>query len=73
MYGSSPAIIIKNGIDIEKYKFNKNIREKYRKELKIKDSEIVLGSVGRLCEQKNPLFLLKIFNEYQKIIYCLIF
>ena len=68
MYGSSPAIIIKNGIDIEKYKFNKNIREKYRKELKIKDSEIVLGSVGRLCEQKNPLFLLKIFNEYQKII-----
>ena len=64
MYGTTPAIIIKNGIDIEKYKFNQKDRKKYREELKIKDDTIVIGTVGRICEQKNPFFILNIFKEY---------
>lgn len=59
--------IIYNAIDIDKFKFNKQLRAKVRKNLNINDSAIVIGHVGRLVETKNQLFLLDIFNEYNKI------
>ena len=59
------VIIIKNGIETEKYKFDKNIREKYRKELNL-DNKVVYGNVGRLSKQKNQIFLIDIFYEIQK-------
>ena len=58
--------VIKNGIEIDKYKFNNDMRLKYRKELKIED-KIVYGHVGRMCHEKNHKFLLELFNEIQKI------
>lgn len=65
--------LIKNSIDLDRYAFNTNIREEYRKKFSIADNQIVLMNVGRLCEQKNQVFLLDVF---QKIIeknkqYCL--
>lgn len=56
-------IVIKNGIELDKYKFNKDIREKIRKELGVKDDEYVLLNVGRLSEQKNQKYLLKIAKK----------
>lgn len=56
--------IINNGIDIEKYVFNKDVRERVRKELDLKDNEFVLGHVGRINYQKNQEYLLKIFEKY---------
>lgn len=47
-------VIIKNGIEIEKYKENK-------KEIFL--DKYVIGFVGRLSEQKNPLFLVEIAKE----------
>ena len=35
---------------------NSDLRNKYRKELKENDDEIILGHVGRFNEQKNQLF-----------------
>ncbi len=67
IFGDAPAVVIKNGIDVEKYIFSKEKREKYRKALKIRNDAIVIGSVGRICEVKNPFFLLKIFDEYVKL------
>lgn len=55
--------VIANGIDLQNYSFDVNIREKYRKELKINDDEILLGNVGRLSEEKNQLFLLNILYK----------
>lgn len=55
--------IIKNGIDIDKFKFNNDIRKKYRENLKIKENEILLGNVGRLYKEKNQIFLLKCFKK----------
>ena len=57
--------IIKNGINIDEYKFNKLTRDKVRKKYKI-DNNIVYGHVGRLHEEKNHKFLLKVFYEIQK-------
>lgn len=59
------VILINNGIEIEKYKFDKSIREKYRKELNL-ENKIVYGNVGRLSKQKNQMFLIDIFYEIQK-------
>lgn len=56
------AQILKNGIYTEKFKFNENNRKKIREQLGIKD-EILLGHVGRFCEQKNHRFLIDVFKN----------
>ena len=59
------VILIKNGIDVNKFKYNKNIREKIRKELNI-NNKLVYGHVGRFSKQKNHDFLIDLFYELQK-------
>ena len=59
------VILIKNGIDIDKYRFNKETRNRIRKELNI-DNKIVYGHVGRFEDQKNQDFLIDLFYELQK-------
>lgn len=58
--------IIENGIDFSKFKDNEKYRKNTREELKIKDDEIVIGVVGRLSEQKDPITMIKAFNELYK-------
>lgn len=58
--------IINNAVDIKKFKFNLEVREKLRAQLLIKD-KLVIGHVGRFNEQKNHLFLIDIFLEVLKI------
>lgn len=57
--------ILKNAIDVERYKFNEEIRLKYREELNIED-DIVIGQVARFNEQKNHEFTLKLFKEFKR-------
>jgi glycosyltransferase involved in cell wall biosynthesis len=58
--------ILNNGLDIELFKFNENIRESYRKSLGI-ENKYVVGHVGRFNEQKNHEFIIKMFGELVKI------
>lgn len=55
--------VIKNGIDLGKYKYSENIRSKVRKELNISDEEILLGNVGNFNFQKNQQFLIKLLAQ----------
>ena len=57
--------IFKNGIDLEKYEFDINTREKYREELNL-NNKFVVGHVGRFVKAKNHEFILKIFKEIMK-------
>lgn len=57
--------VINNSIDTDKFVFDKEIRNKYRNEFKIKDEKVFL-QVGRFTEQKNYIFTLELFNEYLK-------
>lgn len=57
--------IIRNAVDYDKFKYNEEIRKEIRKDLNIKDDEILIGNVGRFVKQKNHLFLIDIFYEYQ--------
>jgi glycosyltransferase involved in cell wall biosynthesis len=55
--------ILNNGIDAKKYVFSQETREEIRKELHIPKNEIIIGTVGRLTPQKNPLFIIQIIKE----------
>ena len=57
--------VINNGIVAEKYYFNTEKRKNYRSSRGL--NGFVIGHIGRFSEQKNHLFLLKVFNAiYQK-------
>lgn len=66
LYNGDKYIILNNAIDLKKYKFNKEIRDKVRQELKL-DNKFVVGNVGKLNEQKNHMFLLRVFAELKKM------
>ena len=57
--------IIKNGIYIDEYKFNYNLRNKYRNDLKL-DDKIVYGHIGRFAPEKNHEYLIDLFYDIQK-------
>ena len=62
-YNNGNVYLLKNAIDLEKFKYDENIRNQKRKELNIEKDTLVIGHVGRFVEQKNHRFLIDIFNE----------
>lgn len=56
---------INNGVDINKFKFSQEKRERKRKELNIENNYVV-GNVGAFLYPKNHKFLIKIFYELIK-------
>lgn len=54
--------VIKNGIDLRKYAFNRTIRAQIRDRLKL-DNHVALAMVGRLSDVKNPSFALDIIQK----------
>ena len=67
MFPMQKYVWIKNGIDINKYKFNQKVREEIRKEIEANQDTYVIGFIGRLREQKNPFFLIDVYREYLKL------
>ncbi|SDJ67306.1 MULTISPECIES: glycosyltransferase [Streptococcus] len=64
LFGSDDNVrIIENGISLKDYKFSEATRIKMREKLRLSEHAKVVGTVGRLSEQKNPLFILKIVEE----------
>ncbi|WML47798.1 glycosyltransferase family 1 protein [Neobacillus sp. PS3-34] len=59
------SMILKNGIETEKFQFSSRIRQKVREELKL-DNKFVIGDVGRFNHQKNHPFLIDLFNQFNK-------
>ncbi|MEE0905649.1 glycosyltransferase [Bifidobacterium pseudolongum] len=56
--------LIPNGVDVERYAFNAQDRERMRSELGIAPSTHVFTHVGRFSDQKNQRFLIEIFAKY---------
>lgn len=57
--------IFNNAIDLDKFKFDENVRNEVRKELGL-EGKFVIGHVGRFCYQKNQEFLIDVFEEVYK-------
>ncbi len=66
LYGNNSKFkIVNNGVVVDKFKFNLQVRQETRKIFNLGDS-LVLGHIGRFVELKNHSFLVDIFNEILK-------
>lgn len=65
LFGKNKFTVINNAIDLEKFKYNEQIRNEYREKMNISD-KFVIGHVGRFAYQKNHEYLIDIFNELLK-------
>lgn len=55
--------VIKNGIEVDKFRYNPHIRQLIRSQMNISERTFVVGHVGRIGEQKNQIFAVEIFAE----------
>lgn len=63
LFGQGRAFrFIPNSIEADRFRFDPAVRAKVRRELGVGDA-FVMGSVGRLCYQKNQNFLLDVFSQ----------
>lgn len=65
-YNQGKVYLLNNAIDVDKFKYNEKVRKAKRKELNIKDKDLVIGHIGRFVKPKNHEFLIDIFNEIHK-------
>lgn len=63
MFGGNAYTVLNNAIDAEKYRYNCQIRNQVRDELKISKSDFVIGHVGRFAPPKNHPFLIDVFKS----------
>ncbi|MDY6357078.1 MAG: glycosyltransferase family 1 protein [Catonella sp.] len=66
MFGDHKFTVIPNSVDTELFKYNAQIRDRKRNELGIADNTLVIGNVARLSEQKNPMFMLDVFEAVHR-------
>lgn len=65
MFKQKDFFVVNNAINIDNYRYSLENRKKIRNKLGL-DKKVVLGNIGRLCNQKNQLFLIDVFYEIQK-------
>lgn len=66
-FEGNKVFILNNAINVNKFKYDKYLREEVRRELNISDDMFVIGHVGRFVKQKNHTFLIDVFHEiYRK-------
>lgn len=62
-FSAGKVKLIHNAIELNKFKFNENIRNDIRRKLKIDNGTLVVGNIGRFVQTKNHSFLIDIFKE----------
>lgn len=66
MFSTNDYILIRNGIDVNKFAFDEKASIEYRNALNISD-KFVIGHIGRFMYVKNHEFLVRLFSEYKKV------
>ena len=67
LYGDtdlSDVAILKNGIVINDFLYNEELRQKVRENLNIPVEATVLGTVGRMSYEKNPEFIVDLIHTF---------
>lgn len=62
-YQSKKALILKNGIETDKFQYSVETRNETRRALNLESNQLVIGHVGRFNKQKNHLYLLDVFRN----------
>lgn len=65
-YKNKKIVILKNGIDINKFLYSEKNDVEIRKKYNIEKDALIIGNVGRLVYIKNQMFLLKVFKMVKK-------
>ena len=55
--------IIRNAIDLSKFRYDKALRDSIRIESGVSSETLIYGNIGSLCVRKNQSYLLDVFNE----------
>lgn len=66
LFGSRPFTVINNGIPLEQFAYDPESRKLLRSELGIKETDPVVGCVGRLVKQKNFPFAVRVFAKFHE-------
>lgn len=66
MFGKKNFSFVPNVIDVERFKYKKDIRDKVRSDCNISD-QFVICTVGRIAAQKNPFFAMDVIEEVIRI------
>ncbi|WP_165174035.1 glycosyltransferase [Adlercreutzia sp. ZJ242] len=67
LFRGRPFDVISNGVDVGRFRFSQAKRERARGELGVDDNTTLVGSIGRIDAQKNPLFQVEVFAEYGRM------
>ena len=67
VYDEGKVYLLNNAIDLDKFKYDEQVRTEVRTELNISKNTLVIGHIGRFVEKKNHSFLIDIFNEVYKM------
>ena len=65
LYGIGKFLVVRNGIDLQKFRFLPEVRMECRRKIGA-GKRRVIGHVGHFTEQKNHRFLIDLFAELQK-------
>ena len=60
------VLYVKNGIEVDVFAYDAEIRSRIRAELKLQTSTFLIGNVGRMTRQKNQVFLVEVLFEVRK-------
>lgn len=63
LFGSNTYTVVPNGIDVERFRYNEETRQRMRSELGIADDELLIGNVARSVPEKNQSFLIDIVSR----------
>lgn len=66
LFGKRPFTVLPNGREIDKYRFDKAVREKYRRNLKLCNDTIAIGNIAAFVAMKNHKFIISVFNDLIK-------
>lgn len=66
LFGNNPFMLFHNGKDFKKYVYSEELREQVRQKYNFQNS-YVIGFVGRISQQKNPMFMVDILSEALKM------
>lgn len=63
LYSNKKFVVLKNALDLDKFKFNNEVRKKIRNFYNIENNEILVGHIGRFTNQKNHEFIISIADK----------
>lgn len=57
------VFVMQNGIPMNRFRFSEETRQEVHSEWGISEEHIVVGSIARMTDQKDPVFLVNVFRE----------